>query len=46
MMDQNTRDKIISVLTDYLGRAPLEREIQNAVTDVTIMYKVNQIINI
>ena len=42
-MDLILREKIISVLTKYLNRAPTENEINNAVTDINIMFKVIQL---
>ena len=42
-MDSILREKIITVLTEYLNREPTEQEIGNAVTDINIMFKVNQL---
>lgn len=42
-MDQELRDKITLVLTEYLNREPSENEIMNAQTDINIMFKVLQL---
>ncbi len=42
-MSPELRTKIITVLTEFLNRTPTETEIQNAITDINIMFKVSQL---